>query len=155
MAIGLFLVRRRRNKLSLGPSEFRAWDVVVLFNVIANLYILIMPWYPPPKGGADVSFWYGTYVVVGIAIVLLCGVYYAFWVYLLPKWGGYTIRQEIVELDHGATTHRLLKVKNEELVRWDETHDAVGRSLASSRSLSLEKEDGGGKEEVRVGTVGV
>lgn len=70
MAVGLFLVRWRRNKLALGRSEFRAWDAVVVFNVVANLYILIMPWYPPQKGGADVSFWYGTYVVVGIAMLV-------------------------------------------------------------------------------------
>lgn len=70
MATGLYIVRYRRRKLGLGRAEFRAWDVSVIFNIAANLFIVIMPWYPPASGrdGGDVSFWYATYVVVGIAM---------------------------------------------------------------------------------------
>ena len=70
MAIGLFLVRNRRKKIGAPPSEFRAWDIVVAFNILTNLYLLIMPWYPPASGrnGGDVSFWYATYVVSGIGM---------------------------------------------------------------------------------------
>lgn len=70
MSAGIFFVRWRRNKVNLPRGQFKAWDVVVVFNILANLYLLIMPWYPPAKGryGGDVSFWYGTYVVVGIAM---------------------------------------------------------------------------------------
>jgi hypothetical protein len=70
MAIGLYIVRYRRKKLGVARSEFRAWDVVVIFSILTNFYLLIMPWYPPSSGryGGDVSFWYGTYVVVGIAM---------------------------------------------------------------------------------------
>jgi hypothetical protein len=34
------------------------------------VFILAMPWYPPPGGrfGGDVSFWYATYCVVGLAM---------------------------------------------------------------------------------------
>ncbi|KAH6677165.1 amino acid permease-domain-containing protein [Halenospora varia] len=131
MAVGIFLVRWRRKKLGLARTEFRAWDVIVAFNILANTYLLVMPWYPPATGrfGGDVSFWYGTYVVTGIGILVFCALYYAAWVYVLPKFGGYKICQEVIDLDNGATTHRLVKVKNEDLARWDETHDAVGRSL--------------------------
>ena len=70
MAVGLYLVRYRRRKLGLANAGFRAWNVSVLFNIAANLFLLIMPWYPPATGpnGGDVSFWYATYVVVGIAM---------------------------------------------------------------------------------------
>ena len=69
-ATGLYIVRNRRRKLGLGRAEFRAWDISVMFNIAANLFIVIMPWYPPASGrdGGDVSFWYATYVVVGIAM---------------------------------------------------------------------------------------
>lgn len=90
--------------------------------------------------------------------ILLCGVYYFFWVYALPKLGNYTIRQEIIDLDNGASTHRLLKVPNDELARWDETHDAVGRSRTMTRSASLEKGSDDGSETkngTKVGEVGV
>lgn len=75
MAVGIFFVRFRRKKLGvprLRGSEggFRAWDVAVVFSILVNLYLLVMPWYPPSSGatGGDVSFWYGTYVVTGIGM---------------------------------------------------------------------------------------
>jgi hypothetical protein len=70
MVIGLLLVRRSRRRLNLGASEFRAWDFVVYFNILVQLYLVVMPWYPPATGryGGDVSFWYATYIVVGIAM---------------------------------------------------------------------------------------
>lgn len=70
MALGLYLVRHRRRKLGLGRADFRAWNFSVVFNIAANLFLVIMPWYPPATGrdGGDVSFWYATYVVVGISM---------------------------------------------------------------------------------------
>ena len=75
MALGLYLVRYRRGKLGLPrlrsqEGGFRAWDIAVLFTIAINLYLLVMPWYPPPGGvtGGDVSFWYATYVVTGIGM---------------------------------------------------------------------------------------
>lgn len=75
MALGLYLVRYRRRKLGLArlPSKeggFRAWEVAVLFTIAVNLYLLVMPWYPPTSGatGGDVSFWYAAYVVAGIGM---------------------------------------------------------------------------------------
>ena len=70
LAIGLYILRFRRKRLGIPPSNYRTWDVVVIFNIAVNVFILIMPWYPPASGryGGDVSFWYGTYVVVGIAM---------------------------------------------------------------------------------------
>ena len=70
MAIGIYLIRWRRSKAGLPRGQFTAWDVAVIFNLLSNLYLLIMPWYPPAAGryGGDVSFWYATYVVVGIGM---------------------------------------------------------------------------------------
>lgn len=70
MAVGLYLVRHRRKKLGLPRSEFRAWDAAVIFTIFVNLYLLVMPWYPPTAGKdwGDVSFWYATYCVTGIAM---------------------------------------------------------------------------------------
>lgn len=67
---GLLLIRRRRNRLGVAASEFRTWDIAIYFSLAVNVFILAMPWYPPPGGryGGDVSFWYGTYCVVGLAM---------------------------------------------------------------------------------------
>ena len=72
MTVGLYIVRHRRRKLGLPRAEFRAWDASVVFNIAANLFLVIMPWYPPATGrdGGDVGFWYATYVVVGIATLV-------------------------------------------------------------------------------------
>lgn len=51
-------------------SEFKAWYAAIIFSLAINIFILVMPWYPPPGGrfGGDVSFWYATYCVVGLAM---------------------------------------------------------------------------------------
>ncbi|KAE8449884.1 hypothetical protein EG329_007361 [Mollisiaceae sp. DMI_Dod_QoI] len=127
MAVGLYVVRWRRNKAHLPRPDFRAWDALVIFNICVQLYLLIMPWYPPPGGKGDVSFWYGTYCVTGIAILIACGAYYYIWSKLIPKWKGYQLRQELVDLGGGAEAHRISKVPVDELEEWDANHDAVGR----------------------------
>lgn len=60
MAVGLYLVRLQRRKVGLGRAEFKAWHVALIFTIIVNLFLLVMPWYPPRGGahGGDVSFWY-------------------------------------------------------------------------------------------------
>ena len=62
--------------------------------------------------------------------LLACAVYYYAWLYFIPKLRGYRIRQEILRLEHGAVSHRSVKVPLEDLERWDATHDEVGRSIS-------------------------
>ncbi|SCO04325.1 related to high affinity methionine permease [Fusarium fujikuroi] len=129
MSIGLYIVRRHNKHVGRGPPEFKAWDVAAIFFILIQIFIIVMPWYPP-KGGpyaGDVSFWYATYCVVGIAIMILCGVYYVFWIYIIPKWKGYAIRPEVLEVDtNGANTHRLVRVPLTEIEKWDAEHDEAG-----------------------------
>lgn len=70
LSVGLFLVRHRRKKLNLPRPAFRAWDVTVIFTILVNLFLLIMPWYPPTGGiyAGDVSFLYCAYVITGIGM---------------------------------------------------------------------------------------
>ncbi|KAI8263161.1 hypothetical protein K4K53_009608 [Colletotrichum sp. SAR 10_77] len=70
MAVGVYLIRVRRKRAGLGRTEFKSWHVTVIFFILLQVYILVMPWWPP-KGGpyaGSVSFWYATYCVVGIAM---------------------------------------------------------------------------------------
>ncbi|KAL1642071.1 hypothetical protein SLS58_005659 [Diplodia intermedia] len=128
MAVGLYLIRRQRARIGVGRSEFRCWDAAVILFLLVKVFLLVMPWYPPEGGatGGDVSFWYATYCVVGIGIILICGVYYWVWIYLLPRLGGYEMRQRVVQLPDGAITHELVKVEKGELAKWDEEHDVLG-----------------------------
>lgn len=136
MAIGLYLVRRRL------PSRatFRAWDVALVFNILTQVFLLVMPWWPPAGGKGDVSFWYGTYVVVGVAILALCALYYAVWVRLLPWWGGYKLCQEVVVYGNGDCAKRLVKVPvGEALVKWEAEHDGTGRLVDGEARSDGEK----------------
>ncbi|KAK2732437.1 high affinity methionine permease, partial [Colletotrichum kahawae] len=146
MSVGLYVVRWRRSRLNLPAPEFKAWDVIIIFNIAKDLYLLIMPWYPPEGGvfAGDVSFWYATYVVAGIGILVGCGVYYWLWIYVVPKARGYRIRQQVLELADGAQSHKLVKVPVDDLAAWDATHDHVGRPLQQvSSSPGSEEEKNG------------
>jgi hypothetical protein len=70
MALGIYVVRWRRRKANLPEPEFKAWNAVIVFNICIQLYLIVMPWYPPAGGmyAGDVGFWYATYAVVGVAM---------------------------------------------------------------------------------------
>lgn len=63
---------------------------------------------------------------------MACGVYYYFWIKILPRVGGFEYRQTVVQVDEdgGATANKLVRVKRgEELERWDSEHGTAGRVI--------------------------
>jgi len=134
MTAGLFLVRRQRKRLNLPPSEYRSWTFVVLFFLAAKIFLLVMPWVPPPGGinAGAYSFFYAASSLTGLGIIGLCGLYYLVWTQWLPSWGNYSLRQIVVGHADGAVSHEIIKVKNDELDEWDRKHDPSGRSLNES-----------------------
>ncbi|KAG6905655.1 hypothetical protein DXG01_001405 [Tephrocybe rancida] len=128
MTAGLILVRQRQAQVGAPKSKFRVWNVVLLFAVAVNIYLLALPWVPPVGGiyAGDVSFFYATYCIVGIAILLVSAFAYLLLIHILPKFGGYAIRQLVEKLDNGAMTNKLVRVPNSDLTEWDATHDEYG-----------------------------
>ncbi|KKY32048.1 putative high affinity methionine permease [Diaporthe ampelina] len=153
MAVGLYVVRWRRRRANLPPPEFKAWHSVVIFNILVQLYLLVMPWYPPAGGqyAGDVSFWYATYAVTGVGILIACGTYYWFWAKLIPQWKGYQLRQEVIKLDNGAQTHEIKRVPNDELAEFDATHDAAGRLKVASSVLTDQEKAGSASDDGEAG----
>ncbi|WWC97669.1 hypothetical protein V866_004553 [Kwoniella sp. B9012] len=131
MTLGLFIVRRDRKRLNLPRPEYRSWTVVVLFFLAANLFLIIMPWVPPPGGinNSSFGFFYGASSLAGLGIVFLCAFYFVLWSKLFPKLGGYQLRQVVISLPDGSLSHQLIKVRNDEVEEWDAKHDLSGRSL--------------------------
>jgi hypothetical protein len=70
MTLGLFFVRQRRKSIGAPPTEFRAWNAVLVFALAVNVYLLALPWVPPEGGiyAGDVSFFYATYCIVGLGM---------------------------------------------------------------------------------------
>ncbi|KAL7756653.1 hypothetical protein ACKLNR_013646 [Fusarium oxysporum f. sp. zingiberi] len=103
MGVGLLLIRRRCSRSDTPRSDFRAWWALV-----------ILLWC--------------TYMIVGIGIMATCGIYYYLWMKVLPHWGNYSIRSQVISVDdNGANTHRLLRVPNSKVSEWDAAHDDLGR----------------------------
>lgn len=139
LTVGLWGVRKRRKALGAPRGEFVAWNAVLAFTVLVNVYLLILPWVPPEGGiyAGDVSFFYATYCIVGLAIIGVATFVYALYIIWLPKFGNYQMRQLLERLPDGAQTNRLVKVPNEKIAEWDATHDEHGDVLdpATGRPL--------------------
>ncbi|KAK8054926.1 hypothetical protein PG993_000153 [Apiospora rasikravindrae] len=136
MAVGLYIIRRNQRRV-VGKGhrpEFKAWDVAVVFFILIQIYVLVMPWFPP-KG------------VYTRATVVGCFIYYKAWISWIPRWKGYAIRPEIVDVgNNGAKTHHLVRVPNAELAVWDDAHDEAGnlrrRGVRSGVKVSDKGSDG-------------
>jgi len=151
MVVGIYALRHRRAKAGLPPAPYRAWHSALILSAAVCLFILIMPWYPPDE--VDQSFWYGTYIVVGIGIMAGMVVYYYVWIKILPRWKGYQVRTEtLVSSGDGSVVHRLKKVPNAEVDEWDRTHDDAGNVLQEVGFTSVEGDltNGGLTRRVKV-----
>ncbi|KAF8905102.1 amino acid transporter [Gymnopilus junonius] len=108
MAFGIWILRKRRQDEGVEPANFQARNIVIILYLASCTLLLVLPWYAKP-GHADVSFWYATYCVAGIVLLLLCGLYYWLWIIVLPKFWGYEIVQEVEEHPDGARNTRLVR----------------------------------------------
>lgn len=92
-----------------------------------------------------------TNVISPNSSLVACAIYYSVWKYVLPRFGGYRLRQEVLVLDNGAQSHQIIKIPIGELAQWDATHDVVGRPLEDYGSDS--KDSNHGKEGGDVGVI--
>ncbi|KIE00595.1 high affinity methionine permease, partial [Metarhizium majus ARSEF 297] len=144
MTLGVFIIRQRRSRNKLPRSQFRVWDVLLVFYNLIQVFLLVMPWWPP-KGGpyaGDVSFWYATYCVAGIGVMIICGLYYVAWMYVIPKWRGYRVRAEVTHAeDDGVLSHKLVKVPLANIEQWDAEHDESGQLRVRRVTVRDEKSE--------------
>lgn len=119
--LGLFKLRRERKKRGLGYKEFHLPTPILIIACLWYLFVLAMA-FVPPKGtlkGSDVSFFYATYPITTIGLLLVCVFYYFVWARILPKIGNYAHRIELYELPSGELGHTVIKVSREQLEQWD------------------------------------
>ncbi|CAE6446116.1 unnamed protein product [Rhizoctonia solani] len=112
---GVWILRRRRQQLGLSEHAYKAPNFVVLVYVLQSIVLLIMPWIPPKDGskGGDVDFFYATYCIIAVLLLLLCGLYYWIRFRALPAWMGYELIEETISLPGGVKVMALKKVYKE------------------------------------------
>ncbi|KAJ5991065.1 hypothetical protein N7522_011272 [Penicillium canescens] len=107
VTVGLLIVRYREPDL---VRPFKAWLPAVWLRVAVCLTLLITPWIPPPNWQGDVDFFYATYAIVGIGILLFGVLYWYIWTVLLPRWGDYKLEEEKEILADGTSIIKLVRV---------------------------------------------
>lgn len=134
MVVDIYAITYRRKKEGLAPAQFQVWHSALIFSAAVCLFIPIMPWVPPGDGG-DHSFWYGTYIVVGIDLIVGMVLCYYLWVHLLPRLRNYSNRTLTVINEDGSIVHQLKRVSIAEVAEWDRTHDDAGNVLAEGTGI--------------------
>ncbi|KAE9380677.1 amino acid transporter [Stipitochalara longipes BDJ] len=109
-AVGLLWLRRKRSDLK---RPYKAWLPAVWLRIVICLALIAAPFFPPKDGSADVGFFYATYALVGIGILLFGVLYWYLAFVAIPKWYGYTVEEEVEVLSDGTSITRLVNVKNE------------------------------------------
>ncbi|KAJ5776177.1 uncharacterized protein N7511_001188 [Penicillium nucicola] len=107
VTVGLLIVRYREPDLT---RPFKAWLPAVWLRVAVCLTLLITPWIPPPDWQGDVDFFYATYAIVGIGILLFGVLYWYVWTVLLPRLGGYELEEEKEIIGDGTSVVKLARV---------------------------------------------
>ncbi|KAH8591523.1 amino acid/polyamine transporter I [Bisporella sp. PMI_857] len=110
LALGLLWLRRKRRDLK---RPFKAWLPAVWIRIALCLALISAPFFPPKDGKADVGFFYATYAIVGISIILFAILYWYIYFIVVPKWKNYRIEEVTEVLDDGTSITRLVNIKND------------------------------------------
>ncbi|KAL7274661.1 hypothetical protein RUND412_002424 [Rhizina undulata] len=103
--IYLHLFRKRED----WSSPWHSYFPINLLYLLANVFLVIVPFIPPESNGT--SYPYYVFPVVGVGVLILGVVYWVFWKIVLPRLGGYEIVAERKILEDGAEVVRYKKIK--------------------------------------------
>ncbi|OAA65860.1 low-affinity methionine permease [Niveomyces insectorum RCEF 264] len=111
IAGGLLYLRYRRPELK---RPFKVWIPAVLLKIALSLSLIAAPFFPPKTPPASGLF-YATYAIVGVSILVAAVAFWYVWAVLIPHWRGYTIEEEVDELDDGTVITKLVKLPKTQL----------------------------------------
>lgn len=137
---GLLKVRRDRKLRNLGTKGQYLPLPCIIILLLFELMVIILAFVPPKHGliGSDVTFFYATYPIVTIGLLMLCIAYYFVWRYTLPKLGGYVHREVEYILQNGEIGNTIVKVKLEDVEQWDTEHGTDEYGVAKTVVLKYE-----------------
>ncbi|KAJ9607260.1 low-affinity methionine permease [Cladophialophora chaetospira] len=110
VAGGLILLRFQKPDL-LRP--FKAWIPAVWLRLLLSLALIGAPFFPSSKGHSDVNFFYATYALVAISILIFGVIYWFAWTIALPHYRGERLEEESDILDDGTTITKLIRIRRE------------------------------------------
>ncbi|BEJ12726.1 hypothetical protein CspHIS471_0211860 [Cutaneotrichosporon sp. HIS471] len=91
------------------------WPAVLAagFFGAANVFLLVVPFTPPPEGGEPYATMpYYTHAVAGWAVFGIGFIYWLVWAHVLPRVGGYTLVRELEVGGDGLVRNVFRRVKN-------------------------------------------
>ncbi|TDL24533.1 amino acid transporter [Rickenella mellea] len=104
ITIGLLFLHTRAALDWEWEPPFRAWTPAIIFFLISNILLLVVPLVPPLPGFSPYEHLpYWLHVVVSLFIILLGAVYWAVWAVWLPKRGGYVLERDVVLQEDGVS----------------------------------------------------
>ncbi|KAJ5701927.1 methionine permease [Penicillium malachiteum] len=106
VTIGLMILRYKEPNI---PRPFKAWLPAVWLRALVCVVLVVAPFIPPQGGQGDVHFFYATYAIVGICIILFAILYWYVWTVFLPRCGGYKLEEITETLDDGTPVIRLVR----------------------------------------------
>ncbi|EXJ61401.1 uncharacterized protein A1O5_11716 [Cladophialophora psammophila CBS 110553] len=106
VAAGLLVLRIKKPDLR---RPFKAWIPAVWFRIVLSVALIGAPLFPSSKGSSDVNFFYATYALVGLAILIFGVVYWFAWTIALPRYRGYRLEEETDVLGDGTTVTKLVR----------------------------------------------
>jgi hypothetical protein len=108
VAAGLLYLQFRKSENWTSP--FHSFLPVTLIYLIANIFLMIVPFIPPSGPQNAQGYPYYIFPVVGVAVLLLGVVYWLAWTRIWPSIGGYRIVAE-KKVVNGSEVVRYRKVR--------------------------------------------
>ncbi|KAK2808512.1 hypothetical protein FQN50_004721 [Emmonsiellopsis sp. PD_5] len=106
LSIGIIVLRYKQPGLE---RPFKAWSPAVWISILFSIGLLAAPFFPPADGKGDVSFFYATYAIVGVAILIVAALYWYCWTIIIPRWRGYTLEEKTETLHDGTSITKLVR----------------------------------------------
>ncbi|KAK9858302.1 hypothetical protein MYU51_019301 [Penicillium brevicompactum] len=111
-AVTAGLMKLRLSKSEDLNSGFKAPWAVLAFYLAGSIFLLVMPFVPPPNGKGSTSLPYYLSPVVALAILSLGIIYYVGRFVLLPWIFNYRLELKAIELSDGSQVSRYKMIRN-------------------------------------------
>lgn len=109
---GLLYLHANRKRENWSSPWHTPWPVAVVF-LVSNVFLMLMPFWPPAPGWDPEGYPYYVFPVVGVGVLLLGAVYWLGWTQAGPRMGGYHLEAEHVRGSDGMAVVRYRRVRKD------------------------------------------